>query len=157
MTDVIEAAENETRSQFLTFRIEEEVFGVPIETVREVVDYEPVTRVPGAAEFLSGIINLRGAVVAVADIRNKCGLPPITETENTCIIVLRFETTSEEEVTVGIIADEVLGVMEVSSSNLREHPDLGTGIPSEYLCGLGKIDDQFFLLLDVAKVIESSL
>lgn len=154
MTVTVESTDDSHRNQFLTFRIEEEIFGVPIESVREVVDFEPVTRVPGAAEFLRGVLNLRGSVITVADIRLKFGMPPTTQSENTCIIVLELEISAEEtSVVAAILADQVLEVAEIRSKDIQNHPELGTGVPSRYLNGLGKINNRFFMILDVAKII----
>ncbi|WP_051309128.1 chemotaxis protein CheW [Desulfogranum japonicum] len=150
--------EQSQKNQFLTFRIEQEIFGVPIESVREVLDYEPITRIPGTADYMRGIINLRGAVVAVADIKKRFGMQPTAETDNTCIIVLELDMSPEEEcVSVGILADQVLEVAEVFSSDMQEHPDLGTAIPAAFLRGLGKVGEQFFMVLDVVGIIDRTL
>ena len=149
---------NETDSyeggQFLTFRLEEEIFGVPIEIVQEVLDYVPVTRVPGAVTFLKGVVNLRGAVVPVADIRIKFGMPATVLTENSCIIVVEIAVTSEEgKIIVGLLADQVLEVAQLSRSDIQVHPDMGTGISPRFLRGLGRLDEAFLMMLDVDSVI----
>lgn len=140
--------------QFLTFRLEEEVFGVPIEIVQEVLDYVPVTRVPGAVDFLKGVVNLRGAVVPVADIRIKFDMPATVLTENSCIIVVEITVSSEEgKIIVGLLADQVLEVAQLSSDDIQTHPEMGTGISSHFLRGLGKLDEAFLMMLDVDSVI----
>ncbi len=140
--------------QFVTFRLDQEIFGVPIDTVREILDYVPITRVPGAVKFLLGVINLRGAVVPVADIRIKFNMSATVQTENTCIIVVEIEASVEEgKIFVGVIADQVLEVANINSSDMQIHPDMGTGVPPRYLRGLGKIGEKFFMVLDVNKVI----
>lgn len=144
--------------QFLTFRLMDEIFGVPIELVREVLDYVPVARVPGAASFLKGVINLRGAVVPVADIRVRFGMESTVNTENTCIIVVEVEASGENEaLSVGVLADQVLEVAEVASSDMQMHPNMGTGIPPRYLRGLGKLGEKFFMVLNVGKVIRDEV
>ncbi len=144
--------------QFLTFRLEKEIFGVPIATVHEVLDYVPVTRVPGSVKFLKGVINLRGAVVPVADVRIKFGMVATEQTENTCIIVVEVDVSVEEgKISVGVLADQVMEVAEIAKTNMQGHPDMGTGIPSGYLRGLGKLDDKFFMVLDVDAIIRDDL
>ncbi len=144
--------------QFLTFRLEQEIFGVAIETVREVLDYVPVTRVPGAVNFLKGVINLRGAVVPVADIRIKFGMSATVQTENSCIIVVEVDVVDDEgKILVGVLADQVMEVAEISASDMQMHPEMGTGIPPRYLHGLGKLDDNFFMALDVDAIISDGV
>lgn len=139
---------------FLTFRLDQEIFGVPIETVREVLDYVPVTRVPGAVDFLKGVVNLRGAVVPVADIRIKFNMKATVQTEKTCIIVVEVEASAEDgKISVGVLADQVMAVAEVSSSDIQVHPGMGTGVPSRYLRGLGQLGEDFFMMLDVNSII----
>lgn len=140
--------------QFLTFRLEQEVFGVPIDSVREVLDIVNVTRVPGVVEFLKGVINLRGAVVPVADIRIKFGMEATVKTESTCIIVVEVNVVTDEgKILVGVMADQVMEVAEISHSDMQLHPEMGTGVPSRYLHGLGKLGDIFFMVLDVDAII----
>jgi purine-binding chemotaxis protein CheW len=140
--------------QFLTFRLDHEIFGVPIDIVREVLDVVPVTRVPGAVKFLKGVINLRGAVVPVADIRIKFGMSATVLTENSCIIVVEVEVATEEgKIVVGLMADQVMEVAELSSRDLQPHPEMGTGISARFLHGLGKLGDNFFMILDVDAII----
>lgn len=140
--------------QFLTFRLDQEIYGVPIETVREVLDVVPVTRVPGAAGFLKGVINLRGAVVPVADIRIRFGMEPTVLTDNSCIIVVEIDLSAEEgQIVVGLLADQVLEVAELDHHHMQPHPEMGTGVAAKYLKGLGKMDDSFFMVLDVNRVV----
>ena len=144
--------------QFLTFRLADEIFGVPIEMVHEVLDYVPIARVPGSAQFLQGVINLRGAVVPVADVRLLFGMEATANTENTCIIAVEVEASGEDEViSVGVLADQVLEVADISSTDMQEQPDMGTGVPSQYLRGLGKVGEKFFMILDVEKIIHDDV
>ncbi len=140
--------------QFLTFRLADEIFGVPIEMVREVLDYVPVARVPGAVSFLKGVINLRGAVVPVADVRIRFGMEATVNTESTCIIVVEVEASDEDEaISVGVLADQVLEVADIATADMQAHPEMGTGVPPRYLHGLGKVGEKFFMILNVEKVI----
>jgi purine-binding chemotaxis protein CheW len=158
MVKEIDGAGTNKVGQFLTFRLVDEIFGVPIELVREVLDYVPVARVPGAVSFLKGVINLRGAVVPVADIRVRFGMEARGNTENTCIIVVEVEASGENEaISVGVLADQVLEVAEIAPSDIQMHPNMGTGIPSRYLRGLGKVGEEFFMVLDVGGVIRDEV
>ncbi len=158
MADKKSETESYRGGQFITFRLEQEIFGVPIETVHEVLDYVTVTRVPGAVSFLKGVINLRGAVVPVADIRVKFGMSATVLTESSCIIVVEVDLSEEEgKISVGVLADQVLEVAEISSSDMQTHPDMGTGVPPRYLRGLGKLGENFFMVLDVDSVIRDDI
>lgn len=158
MVKQTEDSDNNKGGQFLTFRLADEIFGVPIEIVHEVLDYVPVARVPGAVSFLKGVINLRGAVISVADIRIRFGMEDTVNTENTCIIVVEIESSGESEViSVGILADQVLEVAEIRSSDMQMHPEMGTGIPPRYLHGLGKLGEDFFMVLDVGGIIRDEV
>lgn len=144
--------------QFLTFLLEKEMFGVPIETVREVMDYQSVTKIPGAEEIFNGVINLRGAVVPVADIRVKFGMARTVLRKGTCIIVVRVKASGEDDrTTVGVMADQVMEVAEIASADIQEAPEIGTGVPSSYLRGIGKRDEHFIMLLDVNTIIGREL
>jgi len=143
--------------KFLTFRLEQEIFGVPIDTVWEVLDFVPVTRVPGASHFLKGVINLRGAVVPVADVRIKFGMPAAVLTENSCIIVVEIEVPeAETKITVGILADQVMEVAELPDAAMQPHPDMGTGIISRFLRGMGKLGDHFFTVHNMDAIISDN-
>ena len=137
--------------QYLTFRLGDEVFGVPISQVQEVMDYTTITRVPRAPSFMRGVINLRGAVVPVADIRIKFHMPATKQSINTCIIVLEVNTT-DGLATVGILADQVLEVIEVSETEIAPSPKLGTKLKAEYLGGLGKRGESFFIILNIENI-----
>ncbi len=117
-----------------------------------------VTRVPGAVKFLNGVINLRGAVVPVADIRIKFGMSATAQMEDSCIKVVEVDATAAEgEIVVGVLADQVLEVANVSQSDMHMHPEMGTGIPPQYLRGLGKLGDKFFMVLDVDAIISEDV
>lgn len=144
--------------QFLTFRLADEIFGVPIEMVHEVLDYVPIARVPGAVQFLQGVINLRGAVVPVADVRILFGMEATANTENTCIIAVEVEVSGEDEaISVGVLADQVLEVADIANADMQAQPEMGTGVPSRYLRGLGKVGEKFFMILDVEKIIRDDV
>ncbi len=144
--------------QFLTFRLEQELYGVPIHTVLEVLDYVPVTKLPGSKNILKGVINLRGAVIPVADIRIKFGMAATVQSNNTCIIVVNVNASTEAgQTTVGVLADQVMEVADIAASDMQKPPEMGTGIPAHYLRGIGKLGGKFFMVLDVDSIISDDV
>lgn len=141
-------------TQFLTFMLGEEIFAVDISKVREVLEFTAVTKVPRTPNFMMGVINLRGSVVPVVDMRLKFGMPPTEKTVNTCIIIV--EITQNDEVTVmGALADSVREVMELEPGQIEPPPKIGTRLRTDFLRGMGKHDDRFILLLDIDKIFSS--
>jgi purine-binding chemotaxis protein CheW len=137
--------------QYLTFKLEGEVFAVDVANIREILDYIPATKVPGTPEFMRGVINVRGSVIPVMDMRLKFGLPKGEETVNTCIVVL--EVTMENDKTVlGALADSVQEVFEMEDSAIEPPPKLGTRWKREFLKGIGKRNDALVIILDINKV-----
>jgi len=143
----------ETRT-YLTFTLDQEDFAVDVAGVREVLDYTDVTRVPRTPDFMKGVINLRGSVVPVVDMRLKFGLPEAEKTVDTCIIVLEVEMEGEVAV-IGAIADSVKEVFELESSQIEPPPRLGTRFDTEFISGMGKYKDDFIIILDVNRVFSN--
>ncbi len=137
--------------QYLTFRLGEEVFGLDVGKVREILDMTTITRIPRTPEFLRGVINLRGNVVPVVDMRLKFGLPAVENTVDTCIVVT--EVSLEGETTVlGALVDSVQEVFELEPKHIEPAPRIGTRLKTEFILGMGKRDGRFIMLLDVDKV-----
>ena len=141
-------------NQYLTFKLADEVFGLAIDKVREVLDFTAVTRVPKTPDYMRGVINLRGSVVPVIDMRRKFGMPVAKTTVNTCIIIVEIEL--EGEVTVlGALADSVQEVLELEPDQIEAAPKIGTQLNTEFIKGMGKQDDRFLILLDIDKVFSA--
>lgn len=140
--------------QYVTFSLGEELFGVEVSRAREILSVTPVTKVPQTPEYLLGVINLRGQVVPVVDMRLKLGLSTKQETEDTCIIVVEVHIGGEE-IIVGVLADAVREVLEVRSDQIEPPPRLGTRLKTDFIDGMGKIDEQFMILLNIDKVFSS--
>ncbi len=137
--------------QYLTFRLGDEVFGLDVGKVREILDMTTITKIPRTPEFLRGVINLRGNVVPVVDMRLKFGLPTVEKTVDTCIVVT--EVTLENETTVlGALVDSVQEVFELEPGQIEPAPRIGTRLRTEFIMGMGKRDGKFIMLLDVDKV-----
>ena len=141
-------------NQYLTFQLDDEVFGLEIGKVREVLDFSTVTRVPQTPEYMRGVINLRGSVVPVMDLRLKFGMAKTESSVNTCIIITEIEM--EGEVTIlGALADSVQEVLDLEPDQIEPAPKMGTKLPTDFIKGMGKRDEQFVILLDIDKVFSA--
>jgi purine-binding chemotaxis protein CheW len=140
----------ETR-QYLTFKLADEVFGVDVAQVREILDLTPITKVPQSPPFMRGVINLRGSVVPVVDMRLKFGMPKAPDTINTCIVVVEVFIDGESTV-LGATADSVQEVFELEPGQIEPAPKIGARLKMEFIRGIGKRDAQFVMLLDIDKV-----
>jgi len=138
-------------NQYLTFKLDEEVFGLAIGKVREVLDFTTVTRVPQTPEYMRGVINLRGSVVPVIDLNLKFGLKKTEKTVNTCIIIAEIEMDSEV-IILGALADSVQEVVELEPDQIEPAPKIGTKLNTEFIKGMGKHEEVFVILLDIDKV-----
>jgi purine-binding chemotaxis protein CheW len=141
--------------QYLTFTLGDEDFAVEIGKVREVLDYPPITRVPRMPVYLRGVTNLRGNVVPVVDMRLKFGLSAIERTVDTCVIIVDAHM-EDEVVTMGCLADSVQEVIELAPERIEPPPHMGTNIATDFLRGMGKLDDRFLMLLDIDKVLSAT-
>ena len=141
-------------TQYLTFKLEEEVFALDISKVREVLDFTAITKVPKTPEFMRGVINLRGSVVPVVDLRLKFGMSRTEKTVNTCIIIT--EVTVDNETTIlGALADSVQEVMDLGPDHIESAPKIGTRLNTEFIRGMGKRDNTFVIILDIDKVFST--
>jgi purine-binding chemotaxis protein CheW len=141
-------------TQFLTFMLGDEVFALDITKVREVLDFTTVTKVPRTPEFMRGVINLRGSVVPVVDLRLKFGMTKTESSVNTCIIIT--EVTVDNDITIlGALADSVQEVLDLEPGSIAAAPKIGTRLKTEFIKGMGKRDDRFIIILDIDKVFSS--
>jgi purine-binding chemotaxis protein CheW len=140
-------------SQYLTFRACGEDFALPILRVREIIEHRPITRVPGAVGWVVGVINLRGRVIPVVDLALRFGLPPTSLGRRTCVVIVEAAVGGAELV-VGVMADGVCEVVELSRSEIEPPPAFGTPLPAEYLRGLGKLTQGFVLVLDADRAFD---
>ena len=138
-------------TQYLTFKLESEIFALEISKVREVLDFTAITRVPRTPDFMCGVINLRGTVVPVVDMKLKLGMPKTETTINTCIIIGELELDGAV-IVVGALADSVQEVIELEPERIEPAPRIGMGLRIEFIKGMGKRDDSFIIILDIDKV-----
>ena len=141
---------NET-TQYLTFRLSDEVFAVDISKVREVLDFTTVTKVPRTPEFMRGVINLRGSVVPVVDMRLKFGMEKTEKTVNTCVIITEVALEGER-IIIGALADSVQEVIDLEPGQIEPPPRIGTKLRIEFIKGMGKRDERFIIILDIDKI-----
>lgn len=144
---------NETK-QYLTFKLSDEIFGVDVAQVREILDYVKITKVPQTPDFMCGVINLRGSVVPVVDMNLKFGMNLTERTVNTCIIVVEVKLGDETAV-LGALVDSVQEVFEIEPQNIEPAPRIGTKLNTEFIKGMGKREEKFIIILDIDKVFSS--
>ncbi|MSM40901.1 MAG: chemotaxis protein CheW [Geobacter sp.] len=137
--------------QYLTFKLDDETFAVDVAKVREILDFSTVTKVPQTPDFMRGVINLRGSVVPVVDMRLKFGMSETEKTVDTCIIVLEI-TLDNETAVVGALADSVQEVLELEPENIEPAPRIGTKLNTDFLVGMGKQNETFIMILNIDKV-----
>jgi purine-binding chemotaxis protein CheW len=140
--------------QYLSFFIAGEEYALGILQVREIIEYETVTRVPGSPAWIRGVTNLRGSVLPVVDLAMKFGLPPSTVNRRSCIVVVEVKLQGEKRV-MGVLADAVGQVLELGPGEVEPPPAFGTPVRADYLVGMGRIGKKFILLLDVDRVLSS--
>jgi purine-binding chemotaxis protein CheW len=139
---------------YLTFTLEDELFAIDVAKVREVLDYTSITKIPRTPEYMRGVINLRGSVVPVMDLRLKFGMTKTENRTNTCIIVLEI-CSDNDMVILGALADSVQEVFELEPDQIEPAPKFGTQFKVEFLKGMGKRDEKFLMILDIDKVFSS--
>ena len=149
--DELLATENLTMQEFIqvvSFNLNGEEYAVEISKVKEIILLEGVTRVPQMPDFIEGIINLRGTVIPVVDLRKRFGLPCPEQDEQTRIVVTRMETKI-----IGMIVDSVSQVMKIPQVSIQKPPETITGLSREYLTGIGKVGEQLIIFLDIEKIM----
>jgi purine-binding chemotaxis protein CheW len=140
--------------QYLSFFLGQEEYALGILQVREIIEYDTVTRIPNAPVFVRGVLNLRGSVVPVVDLAVKFGLPPAPVTKWSCIVVVEVKV-AEESVVVGLVADSVSQVVDFLPEDIEPPPAFGTAVRTDFLQGMGRSGKKFVLLLDVDRVLST--
>jgi purine-binding chemotaxis protein CheW len=141
--------------QYLSFTIAGTDYGFPILTVKEILQYEETTRVPGTPHSIRGVINVRGQVVPIVDLAVKFGRGETQVSKRTCILVVEAAVGSER-LTVGVLADAVNEVLDLPYSDIETAPSFGANVRVDYLTGMGKVGKSFVLLLDADRVLSAS-
>jgi len=146
---------DEVAAQYLTFTLGEEVFAMDIRTVREIIQYGPMTTVPLMPSFVRGVINLRGAVVPVIDLQARFGRPAAEVSKKTCIVI--FDSIREgERVELGLMVDAVSEVIEIAPGQIEPPPNFGTAVRRDFILGMGKVNGRFVIVLEPDKAFDVS-
>ncbi len=151
MAEDIQKKKEKGMIQLVTFRIGEEVFGVDILTVQEIIRLLNITRVPRSPNFVEGVINLRGKVIPIVDLRKRFGLKVRAHDNSTRIVVIDMAN-----ITVGFVVDEVSEVLWLPADMIAAPPGVVSGLDSDYINGVGKADDLLLILLDLDKLLSNS-
>lgn len=145
--EVFEEQEDTQKGRFLTFALGQEVFGIEIRYVTEIIGMQPITGLPEVPDYIKGIINLRGKIIPVIDVRLKFKKDAIEYDDRTCIIVIETSNLS-----VGMIVDNVAEVISIDDENIAPPPDNRSGVQNRYISGIGKAGNEVKLLLDCGKL-----
>ena len=146
--EIIETAEDTQRGKFLTFCIGKEDYGIEIKYVTEIIGIQEITGVPELPDYVKGIINLRGKIIPVIDVRLRFRKEPREYNDRTCIIVIDIK-----EISVGLVVDNVSEVLNINEDNIVAPPDIKTGFHNRYVKGIGKVGNDVKLLLDCNKLL----
>jgi purine-binding chemotaxis protein CheW len=140
--------------KYLTFHLGNEEFAIQVLRVREIMGIQEITAVPQTPSYVKGVINLRGKVIPVVDLRLKFGLPELEYTPRTCIIVVQIESDAGK-LMIGVIVDAVSEVLTLQPGDIEDTPDFGNGVATPYLLGMDKIKGKVKILLDINMVLSS--
>ncbi len=148
--------QNNHNQQYVTFTLNQDLYGLAVTQAREILDHVTVTKVPHASEEMLGVINLRGQVVPVIDLHLKLRLPAKEEENKTNYVIVAEVDIDGEVHIVGIPVDEVREVLELANDMIEPAPRLGTHINTRFIKGMGKIDEQFMVLLDINRLFDEA-
>jgi len=136
--------------KYLTFGLNDEQYGLEILKVREIIGLMDITSVPRTPEYVKGVINLRGKVIPIVDLRLKFTMPEAEPTEQTCVIVVDVHGTE-----MGIIVDQVSEVLDITGEQIEESPSFGASVDTDFILGMGKAGDKVTILLNICKVLSN--
>ena len=139
--------------KYLTFVLGQESYGVEVLKIREIIRMADITAIPQMPSYVKGVINLRGKIIPVVDLRVKFGLMKAETTDSTCIVVVQVHAAGGTETLMGLVVDAVEEVLNISLADIEETPDFGTQIETEYILGMAKIKGTVKTLLDIDRVV----
>jgi purine-binding chemotaxis protein CheW len=140
--------------KYLTFSLDNEEYGIGILKIKEIIGIMPITSIPQTPEFVKGVINLRGKVIPVLDLRLRFDMEPIEYTERTCIIVVEVDGESGT-VMIGIVVDAVSEVLNIKGGDIEDTPTFGTRLNTDYILGMAKMEGGVKILLDINQVLSA--
>ena len=141
--------------KYLTFSLDNEEYGLEILKVREIIGLMEITRVPRSPHYIRGVINLRGKVIPVLDLRLKFDLEAAVDTDQTCIIVVEVQN-QDMSLMAGIVVDSVSEVLDIKSGEIEDTPQLGNGVETEFILGMAKVKEEIKILLDIDSVLRTA-
>ena len=146
---------NERAGKYLTFHLGTEEFGIQVLKVREIMGVQEITTVPQTPAWMKGVLNLRGKVIAVIDLRSKFGMPTVDYNQRTCIVVAQLQTEGEQ-ILMGLVVDEVSEVINIVAGEIEDAPSFGGNVPTPYILGMAKQKGKVKILLDIDQALSSS-
>jgi len=150
VNDDTASSENVHQNQYLTFLLGDEEYGVDILRVQEIRGWDSVTTIPNAPAFIKGVINLRGTIVSILDLRERFGIESVEYNDLTVVVVLRVKgTDGDKERIMGVVVDAVSEVYHISEDELKDAPDLGYAINMDYMKGMATVDEKMIIVLDI--------
>ncbi len=138
--------------KYLTFKLDREEYGLEITKVQEIIGALPAVKIPGAPDYVRGMVNLRGKIIPTIELRKKFNFPDRDDTERTCIVVVEAMSATGK-INLGVLVDEVAEVIDISEENITSTPDFGRQVNTEFILGIGVVEDELKLLLDIDRVI----
>lgn len=144
---------SDSSKEFLIFLLEDKEYGIDILRVQEIMVWSPVTELPSTPDYLKGVINLRGVIVPIVDMRLRFGREAVEYNETTVVIVLRA-TDEQRSVVVGIVVDEVSEVYKVEQDNIKPAPDFGSEVDSHFITAMATVEDKIVMLLDANRLLD---
>jgi purine-binding chemotaxis protein CheW len=146
--DEFESEEDSQRDKFITFKIDIEEYGIEIKYVSEIIGIQKITTLPDMPDYVKGVVNLRGKIIPIIDIRLKFGMIEKVYNNRTCIIVVNLE-----EATIGLIVDEVSEVIDIPENQIEPLPKTGKKTRNRYINGIGKVGEKVKIILDISKIL----
>ena len=146
-------AAQKTAGKYLTFSLQRESYGIDVLAVREIIRLTPITAVPQMPPYVKGVINLRGKIIPVMDLRLRFGFTEVKDSDQTCIIVVQVKLADGRKTQMGIVVDAVEEVANLAASDIEDTPDFGAKIQTDYIFGMAKVKGVVKTLLDIDKVI----
>ncbi len=139
--------------KYLTFKLQNESYGIAVLKIREIIQMQSITLVPQMPAFIKGVINLRGKIIPVIDLRIKFGLDQVADTERTCIIVVQVNLAGRAALQMGLIVDAVEEVTNLAAADIEGTPDFGAKLDTEYIMGMAKVKGVVKTLLDIDRIV----
>ncbi|MGL1903468.1 MAG: chemotaxis protein CheW [Fibrobacterales bacterium] len=141
--------------KYLTFKLGDEEYGVPILMVQRIIQMQPITPVPKTPSYVRGVINLRGKIIPIVEMRKKFQLNTTEDTDVTCIVVVQLRV-GDQDITMGTLIDEVSEVVFIEENQIQDTPSFGTGVDTDFIMGVAKLQERVIMLLDINKILSPS-